>query len=154
MQNESLCSHEPKLSRESSTLGLSANTPARGDTLYHDIWCCCCCWDRIQPAGPVPPNVSSGASLPDCPRWTEPSVAPGASFSASVPAVLSGENTEKSICYWPPNSSNPRWKTRASFTPSPAAGKLDIGMSGYTKSSQKTTTNSLLKHLLLKTANN
>lgn len=131
------------MNRESSSLGvfLSANTRARGGILYHDRWCCCCCWDRTQPAAPAPPNASSCASLPGCPRWTGPSVAPGASSSASVPAVLSGENTDKSICYWPPNSSNLRWKTMVSFAPSPAAGKWDIGMWGYRKSLQKTTAN-------------
>lgn len=30
------------------------------------------------------------------------------------------KGTEKSICYWTPNSSNPPWKTVVRFTPSPA----------------------------------
>lgn len=123
MQNKSFCSPEHKMS---TTPGLWANTAAGGGILYHDKWCCCCCWDRIQPAGPAPPNVSSCASLPGCPRWTEPSVAPGASFSVSVPAVLSGEKTEKSICYFPPNSSNLPWNTMVSFTPSPALQRRQL----------------------------
>lgn len=32
--------------------------------------------------------------------------------------------TQKSICYWTPNSSNPPWRTVVSFTPSPALQQL------------------------------
>lgn len=68
------------------------------------------------------------------------------------------KGTEKSICYWTPNSSNPPWKTRVSFTPSPALQQLAserLGCRVIGNLSKKTQpTNSLLKHLLLKTANN
>lgn len=94
-ENKSLCSAEQ---RGSSTAGLSANTAAGGAIQYHDRWCCCCCWDRTPPAAPAPPNASSCASSPGCPRWTEPSAAPGASSSASAPAGLSAEeHTEKHL---------------------------------------------------------
>lgn len=49
----------------------------------------------IQPTALVLPNVSFYALLCDCPHWTEPLMAPGAFFSASVLAMLAEENTKK-----------------------------------------------------------
>lgn len=110
-----------------------------------------------QPMAPVLPNVSFCVFLCDCPHWTEPLVAPGAFFSASVPAMLAEEKTKKSSVTGLQTAAiydEKQWISSHLSFPVAAVGKWDIGILGYRKPFQKSTTNPLLKHLLLKTANN